>query len=237
MHLADITWPPRYRLKRHRLAKSVKLRPSQTHGLDITAPYRFSEKELPAIFDEHKEWIIKQLQKIVKDNPDELPTQLALHALNEHWQVSYIASKSRLELFQRPQNELVLVGKLDDKSKCRDKLVMWLRQKAEQHLAPLVERMSQHTQLSYEKITVRDQKTLWGSCSADKSLNFNYKLIFLPLPLMQHVIVHELCHTKHLNHSERFWNLVAAFDPAWRDHKRELRRADKYVPTWVNNEK
>ncbi len=235
MHSTDVAWPPAYRIKRHRLAKSVKLRPSLTHGLEITVPYRFSEKQLPAILDQNRDWIIKQLQRLANNYTDELPAHLMLHALNELWQINYIATLSRLELFQRPQLELVLTGKLNDKTKCREKLVSWLRQKAEEVMGPMVKRMSEHTQLPYEKITIRDQKTLWGSCTADKSLNFNYKLIFLPLPLMQHVIIHELCHTKHLNHSMRFWNLVATFDPAWRDHKRELRRADKYIPGWLNN--
>ena len=152
-------------------------------------PYRFSEKELPAILDQNREWIVKQLQKLAINYSDELPNHVSLHALNEEWQINYIALKSKLELFSRPQHELVLTGRLDDKAKCREKLVAWLRQKAELTLEPLVQRMSLQTQLPFEKITVRDQKTLWGSCTADRSLNFNYKLIFLPLPLMQHVII------------------------------------------------
>lgn len=72
-------------------------------------------------------------------------------------------------------------------------------------------------------VAIRDQKTCWGSCSRKGNLNFNYKILFLPPHLQDYVIVHELAHLRELNHSPRFWALVAGVMPDWRAHRRELR--------------
>jgi predicted metal-dependent hydrolase len=76
---------------------------------------------------------------------------------------------------------------------------------------------------SVGRVAIRDQKTCWGSCSRKGNLNFNYKILFLPPHLQDYVIVHELAHLRELNHSPRFWALVASAVPDWRAHRRELR--------------
>jgi len=77
--------------------------------------------------------------------------------------------------------------------------------------------------VSFARVAIRDQKTCWGSCSRKGNLNFNYKIVFLPPHLQDYVIVHELAHLRELNHSPRFWALVASVIPDWRAARRELR--------------
>lgn len=75
----------------------------------------------------------------------------------------------------------------------------------------------------YTSITVRDQKTRWGSCSSRGTLSFNYRLIFAPPAVLDYVVVHELCHLTHMNHSKAFWNMVGSVMPDYRIQKQWLR--------------
>lgn len=71
----------------------------------------------------------------------------------------------------------------------------------------------------YTSITVRDQKTRWGSCSSRGTLSFNYRLIFAPPQVLDYVVVHELCHLTHMNHSKDFWNKVASVMPEYKVYR------------------
>ena len=73
------------------------------------------------------------------------------------------------------------------------------------------------------RISVRDQRTRWGSCSRKGNLNFNYKIVLIPEKLADYIIVHELCHLKEFNHSKRFWALVGQTLPDYAEIRRELR--------------
>ncbi len=75
----------------------------------------------------------------------------------------------------------------------------------------------------YNKISIKDQKTRWGSCSRRRNLNFNYKIMFLPDELRDYVIVHELCHLGEFNHSKNFWNLVAQTLPNFKEIKKQFK--------------
>ena len=75
----------------------------------------------------------------------------------------------------------------------------------------------------YTSITIRDQKTRWGSCSSRGTLSFNYRLIYGPAGPLDYVVVHELCHLTHMNHSKDFWNMVERIMPDYRIYKQWLR--------------
>lgn len=77
---------------------------------------------------------------------------------------------------------------------------------------------------TFNKVTIRNQKTRWGSCTKTGNLSFNYKIVFLPDHLADYLVVHELCHLGELNHSRNYWNLVARTIPDYRKVQRELRK-------------
>lgn len=77
--------------------------------------------------------------------------------------------------------------------------------------------------VTYNKITIRDQKTRWGSCSGKGNLNFNWRLVLAPVPVLDYVVVHELAHRREMNHSSRFWDVVGEIMPDYQIHRRWLR--------------
>lgn len=88
----------------------------------------------------------------------------------------------------------------------------------------LLKQYNAHYNFTYNRIAVRQQKSKWGSCSSKGNLNFNYKIFFLPEALAHYLIVHELCHLKEMNHSDRFWRLVGETIPDVREKAQLLRR-------------
>lgn len=229
----ETVWPPQYTIRKHKRAKYIKLRAHTRRGLEITIPYRYKLHDITALLEENKEWIIKQLAKLPLTTEVKLPDEINCLALDEIWQVRYMQSDAQLKLYASPARELVIVGNIKDTATCQKLLLRWVRKQAKQFLTQELKQLSDYTGLHYTKITIRSQQSVWGSCTAKNALNLNDRLLFLPLTLVRYVIIHELCHTVHHNHSTAFWKLVEKFSPAWREYKRELREANRYMPSWL----
>ena len=101
------------------------------------------------------------------------------------------------------------------------RLILWLK------------RISDEIGLSYSAVSIRQQQTRWGSCSSRRLISLNARLLFLPPELVTYVLVHELCHTKLLNHSSRFWRLVESYLPDYRQIDRQLRNGSRWMPGWL----
>jgi len=231
-------WPPEYTLKKHPRARHVKLKASAHHGLEIVVPLRFNPKHIPEILENNKAWIEKKLEELrVASQIEEvpfLPENISFIAFNSIWQIHYVKTHNKnISLISRPNQELVLLGNIDNIKSCKKLLIQWIKEKAKQLLSTHLQVVSQQLNLPYGKATIRAQSTRWGSCSSTQTISLNYKLLFLPTELMTHVLIHELCHTVHMNHSGKFWRLVASFDSNWKEHNRQVRQADQYVPRWL----
>lgn len=109
----------------------------------------------------------------------------------------------------------------------------WVREEARRYLGARLESLAREHGLAYAKLSVRFQKSRWGSCSARGGISLNAGLLFLPDRLINYILLHELCHTRHMNHSQSFWKLLFSLDPDALDRDREMRRAWKYIPLWL----
>lgn len=238
MNTTTLTWPPQFTIKKSTRARYAKLKASVRDGLELVVPARFNQKAIPEILETNKVWIERQLAKINVQRKSidsrALPDEIHLPPLRQHWKVRYVKSDNKkLQILERPNHEVVLLGNIENKNACKILLRTWVRQKADVYLPHRIEHLSEKTGLTFKKVTIRNQRSRWGSCTATKTINLNYKLIFLPLHLSDHIIIHELCHTVHMDHSTRFWRLVAKFDDAWKKHSHEARDGDKYIPLWA----
>lgn len=118
-------------------------------------------------------------------------------------------------------------GKMQEREKMRQQARIHLdaaqekelRERAKSVLAQRTAYFARQVGVTYGRITVRDQKTRWGSCSQTGNLNFNFRLILAPLEVLDYVVVHELCHRRQMNHSAQFWQEVAQVLPDYRKRK------------------
>jgi predicted metal-dependent hydrolase len=196
---------------------------------------------VPAIVAQKRGWIDKAQRKlaaqaVVTREPEDYPDWLELHGIGERWQVQYRPSAGgagALQLHMYPHQQLILTGPTQNWLGCQSLLQRWVAGRAKMYLLPLLRQVSDETGLAYRSGTVRSPRTRWGSCSNEQTISLNSKLLFLPLAQVRYVIVHELCHTVHFDHSPEFWRLVGRHDLNYVQHKADLKVADRWLPAWL----
>jgi hypothetical protein len=97
------------------------------------------------------------------------------------------------------------------------------KEEARERIEKKLLELNKHYGFSYKKVTIRNQSSRWGSCSKSGTLSFNYRLIFKSREVFDYVLVHELCHLREMNHSQKFWDLVSQTCPNYRELRRQLK--------------
>jgi len=232
----EIDWPPLYTLRRTKRAKRINLRLCPERGLTLVVPSRTSERSALEFLNQQKSWIFKHRELLLpKIKPLELPAEIYLNAIEKIWKVRYekIAGYKKTKLLQLP-GELVLYSESLELKDCIHQLKEWLYLIAEKELYLWLKQLSQQYQLPFNQLSIRNQSTRWGSCNHQKNINLNVKLLFLPREITEYILIHELCHTRHLNHSEKFWHLVETFVPNYQQQILHLKKIkSSYFPAWI----
>ncbi|MFM7425695.1 MAG: M48 family metallopeptidase [Elainella sp.] len=231
-----------YRVRESARAKHVSIKISHLGEVEVVVPFGFDRQQIPEIVQKRQDWIAKTTQRIVAERQaaplsqtaGQLPEIISLQSLPERWQLRYEQTAANHVVASKTGAQRLLVrGAIHHPQLCQRVLKQWLKRKAEMHLIPWLRRTSQEVNLPFNQVAIRGQKTLWASCSAKTNISLNYKLLFLPPRLVRYVFIHELCHTVHLNHSDRFWGLVAEKEPIYDRLDAELNKAWIYIPDWV----
>jgi hypothetical protein len=231
---------PAHTVRVSRRARRVLLRVIPGKGLEIVAPFGFDLREIPGILHKHRDWIARQMDRAeaapaVNTGNLPLPQSLELRALGLCIEVSYASGPGKTtRLVSVDPGHIEVQGDLDDRMCCFRLLREWARMRARFHLVRKVAELSNETGFGYGSIQIRGQKGRWGSYSSRGVVSLNWKLLFLPPEWVRYLIIHELCHSVHLNHSPRFWELVRRHEPEYKTLDNRLRKAMVLVPAWAD---
>ncbi len=217
-----------YTLKRSLRAKRVRLEVRPQTGLTVIVPRPYNIGLLSGLLESKERWISRNLARF--SHFQSLPAKKELRSGDT---VPYLGRD--LELVKREKHDgagditldgniLAVRPELFKNGILESALERWYRAEAARLINERTDKLSSQMGISYKRIVIRGQKTRWGSCSRKKNLSFNWKLIMAPQPVLDYVIIHELTHLKEMNHSKRFWELVAQYCPGWREHKKWLKQ-------------
>lgn len=228
-----IDWPPAYQLIKSNRAKRPSIRISVQHGLQVVVPKRFNLKYIDRLLSQNQQWILNQLAKHPANiGVSTLPEYVALIGINEHWLINY-QNVDDIKKLTTGLSQVTIQCELNDQQQAMALLRPWLLKKAKRHFTIMLDQLSTELGLPYKKLSVRGQKTRWGSCSSAKNINLNFKLLFVAEDIIRYVMVHELCHTQFMDHSAQFWQLVAEHDINYIEHRRVLSVYAKKIPCWL----
>jgi len=229
-----------YTIRYSEKAQSLQLRIS-AKGLEVVIPKKLrnlSQSKVDEFIRLKQSWIDKHHQHLFAI-PKEiaLPQVISLKSLDQDWQVHYEnrdLAKSTLHA-DVDRKRLYIHGNMTQIATCLQLLRAWLSQLANVYLPIWLSEISLVSGLSYHKVSIRNNKTRWGSCSSDKKISLSCQLLFLPHKYVKHIILHELCHTKKMHHGHAFWALLQKYDPDAINHAKEVRRLSKTIPAWVKD--
>ncbi len=223
------------KVRRSTRARRVRLIAEPT-GLVAVVPQDFSLKKLEIILKNNIGWIAGSLEKmrIRHDQAraeDIFPVKIELRALNEEWRV-IAAEDSKERILAR--DGVIYIAPDFNRAEALIAMRRWVILRAKETLPVLTSELAKEFGFSPKAITVKNQRTRWGSCSALGNINLSARLMFLPANLVQHVILHELCHLHELNHSKNFYKRLSEVDPEAERHNKELKNANAFLPRWLN---
>ncbi|MFU8831379.1 MAG: M48 family metallopeptidase, partial [Wenzhouxiangella sp.] len=225
-----------YKIRIHPRARHIRLRVDPREGVVVTVPKRFDQRRVTALVAESQDWINTVQKKIDQARATvdlaargPRPTRIELPAIDERWPVHYSVSERQTVGFSANQEALRfrLPEQATDQAsidqRVGEKLRAWLFDRAHKAMLPMVHELAARHGFDHGRVTIRNQRSRWGSCSTNGNLSLNARLLFCSPAACRYVILHELVHTEHPNHSHAFWSRVAQLDPDYRLAMQELR--------------
>lgn len=187
--------------------------------LIVRAPKRCSEARIFAFIQEKESWILRK--KAEREGagiqlPPENLNGYRLLLLGKECTI-YVVPTSKVG-YDAEENVIYL-----PENNPRERLIKWLKNNAKRIFSEVTARTAERMGTSYPSIMVTSARGRWGSCSANNALHYSFRLIYAPKEVIEYVVVHELAHTKHKNHSKAFWAEVATYVPDWKQKRNWLK--------------
>jgi predicted metal-dependent hydrolase len=211
--------PPQlqYRVRRSDRARRVRVSVDAAGGVEVVLPRRSPASAAPAAIEELRPWIERRLRAAgaVRD-------QIAARGET----LPYLGARLRRQAepgrtrAHRTGDTLLVPA---DTAEAASAIERWYRRAAAREIAPRLEHAAAQLGTTYAKLSIRGQRTRWGSCSATGAMSFNWRLLLAPEAVLDYVVWHEACHLRVMDHSPRFWALVGEHCPDFETQRRWLR--------------
>ena len=223
-----------FSIRKNARARRVWIKMEDQAGLVLVLPRWASPSNAPEILRRHKDWILKRLSEREERLSKAAPPlgscrtlvyrgrPLPLRVRNCACSVPFVEWHQDHVMVNVPKGQEPPLTEILETS---------YREKAREVLLRRVLALAELLQVHPKKVQVRDQKTRWGACTGRGTLTFSWRLILAPPAVLDYVVVHELCHLRHANHSRRFWDLVSQACPQFAAHRAWLRENGALIKT------
>ena len=217
-------------VKKRSLAKTVSLKIAPDGRIQITMPpyapllaakalIKTSRKQIRELVSQYREKLsYTENQQIGKSH------NLLIQTTAKPSSVKIVGTQILAEI-----NEAESVESTTNQQLIRSKILIALRKEAKSYLPRRLSFLAEEHGFSFARSKITHSSSRWGSCSSSGTISLNIGMMNLPFELIDYVIIHELCHTKHMNHSTAFWNEVYKFDPQYKMHRNELKKYSPYI--------
>jgi predicted metal-dependent hydrolase len=209
--------PIEYSVRRSTRAKRVRVTVDAARGVEVVLPRRAAEREAALAVRELRPWIERRVAEAARARAAVAARGSTVPYLGSV--LTLVGEPGRVRVHRRGSQLLV-----PDGADRRAALERWYRRAAREEIGPRLDRACALSGCTYSQLTIRGQKTRWGSCSRSGAMSFNWRLLLAPEPVLDYVVWHEVCHLQVMDHSPRFWALLAKHYPSYREPLRWLRR-------------
>ena len=223
--LLDEKWIP-YRIISS-LRSTLSLQISSDGELIVRAPKHMKEDEIRKFLVEKSRWILSHMDRAIKRKQKQTELrwtdQKQFSIYGEECILSVVIDKNSKEIIQLKENILQITTADPSEENIKEAVAFWFKKACKGVFVNRTSYYAKKMNLTYERITLKEQKTCWGSCSGNRNLNFNWKLLLMPPTVLDYVIVHELAHLVHMNHSADFWAVVGSVIPDYKERRKWLK--------------
>ena len=210
-----------YKLKRSGLLGGLKIT-IRGNDVCVTAPNFMSIAQLERYLIQKQAWIKKALEKNQVTNKNR-PNEVEIFGKIYHKKIAYWPEEKLGVAVVDDELRINMIN--PDEKKAEAKIETYLKRMAETYIRRRTPQLAAQMGLEdrYRRVCLKKQSTRWGSCSSAGNLNFNWMLVYYSPQIIDYVLIHELSHLVEMNHSVRFWALVAKYDPEYKKHRRMLK--------------
>lgn len=207
-----------FRMRANNRIKRGRLLVTPEEGLIVETPRQATVRRAKKMINRRKSWVLDALEGIREKHRRAQEVKKHRHSVLVFGKEKFLRIKAgQSRAFALETERMIYFGFEEGrvtKAMLKERLVSWLHQRADDYLPLRVRRLNQ-ARFNYKNVFIKDQQTLWGSCSNQGNLNLNWRLIMAPQEMSDYIILHELCHTRYLNHSRPYWHLVEQLYPRY----------------------